>query len=351
MRVIGRLILCAVLLFLTVALVSAATYMPGFFLLYTPLSKDAAAFLSGVTASFPFPVWQALAVLGLLLLVYSLVRCFARKRGFLRWVAGVAVCGSFLVLAFTALWGLNHWASDLEDQLGLNTEHISVSELAEVTSYFASEANRLAASVPRAADGTMVVDAKAAAVTAGAAFAPLAVLNPLFDGSQEPVKLLLAPELFSRSGTTGLYLCLTGEACVNPDTYPASLPYTMCHEVAHRLTVAGEDEANFCAFLACQASSDLVFQYSGSYSSFIFCYNALEEADSQAAEAVWEQLSEDVRLDVLRASEYYEPYKGPLQETVQQINDTYLKACQEEDGIDSYGKVTDLLVGWYRGRS
>lgn len=351
MRVIGRLILCAVLLFLTVALVSAATYVPGFFLFYTPLSKQAAMFLSGVTASFPFPVWQALAVLGLLLLVYSLVRCFARKRGFLRWVAGVAVCLSFLALAFTALWGLNHWAPELEDRLGLNTDNITASELAEVTSYFAGEANRLSAAVPRAADGTVVVDAKTAAKTAGAAFSPLAVLNPFFDGSQDPVKLLLVPELFSRCGTTGLYLCLTGEACVNPDTYPASLPYTMCHEAAHRLTVAGEDEANFCAFLACQASSDPVFQYSGVYSSFIFCYNALEKADSQAAGDVWEQLSEDVRQDVLRASDYYAEFEGALQETVQQINDAYLKTCNEEEGIDSYGQVTDLLIGWYRGQS
>lgn len=351
MRVIGRLILCAVLLFLTVALVSAATYLPGFFLLYTPLSRDAAAFLSGVTASFPFPVWQALAVLGLLLLVYSLVRCFAKKRGFLRWVAGVAVCACCLILAFTALWGLNHWAPELEDQLGLDTDNITVSQLSEVTSYFASEANRLADSVPRAADGTMVVDTEAAARTAGTAFSSLAVLNPLLEGPQDPVKLLLAPELFSRCGTTGLYLCLTGEACVNPDTYPASLPYTMCHEVAHRLTVAGEDEANFCAFLACQASSDPVFQYSGVYSSFVFCYNALSAADPAAADTVWSNLSQQVRQDILGASEYYAAFEGPLQDAAQQVNDAYLKVCNEEDGLDSYGQVTDLLIGWYRGRS
>lgn len=351
MRFIGRLILCAVLLFLTVALVSAATYLPGFFLLYPSLSKKAAVFLSGVTASFPFPVWQALAVLGLLLLVYSLVRCFAKKKGFLRWIAGVAVCLCALTLAFTALWGLNHWAPELEDRLGLSTDNITVSELTETTSYFASEANRLAAAVPRAADGTMVVDTKEAAKAAGKAFAPLAVLNPLFEGSQDPVKLLLAPELFSSCGTTGLYLSLTGEACVNPDTYPASLPYTMCHEVAHRLTVAGEEEANFCAFLACQASSDPVFQYSGVYSSFVFCYNALTAADPAAAEALWDSLSEQVREDVLRASEYYAAYEGPVQDAAQQVNDAYLKLCNEEEGIDSYGQVTDLLVGWYRGRS
>ncbi len=351
MRVIGRLILCAVLIFLTIGLVSVATYLPGFFLFYTPLSKDAAAFLSGVTASFPFPVWQALAALGLLLAVWSLIRCFVKKRGFLRWVTGLAVCLSALALSFTALWGLNHWAPELTTRLGLDAEHQTVQDLTEATRHFASEANRLADTVNRSADGTMVVDADTAAVTAGTSFSSLAALNPFFEGPTEPVKVLLLPELFSSAGTTGLYFFLTGEACINPDTYPASLPFTMCHEVAHRLTVAGEDEANFCAFLACEASSEPAFRYSGAYSAFIFCYNALKQADPSAAEAVWNSLTDRVRQDVEDASQYYKAYEGPMQEQVQQLNDAYLKLYNEEEGISSYGQVTDLLVAWYRQRT
>jgi len=30
------------------------------------------------------------------------------------------------------------------------------------------------------------------------------------------------------------------------------------------------------------------------------------------------------------------------------VNDTYLKANNQSDGVKSYGKVVDLLLAWYR---
>ena len=53
MRTIGRLILTAVFAVLTIALVSAAAYVPVFFDFYTGFSRDAAAFLGRITGPFP----------------------------------------------------------------------------------------------------------------------------------------------------------------------------------------------------------------------------------------------------------------------------------------------------------
>lgn len=52
--------------------------------------------------------------------------------------------------------------------------------------------------------------------------------------------------LFSRFGTSGVTIGLTGEAAVNMEEYPATIPFNMCHEVAHLLAIAVEDGSKFC---------------------------------------------------------------------------------------------------------
>ena len=150
-------------------------------------------------------------------------------------------------------------------------------------------------------------------------------------------------------GITGIYVAVTGEASVSKGTYAAAVPHTMCHEAAHRLGIAPEDEANFCAFLACHASEDLSFRYSGFYSAFITCYNALYKVDADAAKAVWDSLDEQVVRDLRRGNEHYDQYEGKVQEVTEKVNDTYLKAYGEEDGVQSYGQA-DLYVSWYLSR-
>ena len=92
---------------------------------------------------------------------------------------------------------------------------------------------------------------------------------PVFAGSTLPVKKLGWADMYSSMGITGVTFGLTGEACVNPDTYVAWLPFTMCHEIAHRQAVAAEDGANFCAYLACMENPDAEFQYSGALAAYI----------------------------------------------------------------------------------
>ena len=83
MRTVGRLILSAVFLLLTAALAAVANYMPElFFAFYTDFSRDALAFLSGITAPFPFAVWEVLLALIVLLALYFLVRNLAQRKGF-----------------------------------------------------------------------------------------------------------------------------------------------------------------------------------------------------------------------------------------------------------------------------
>ncbi len=347
MRFIGRLILSAVFLALAALLAAASMYLPApIFSFITDFTRDAAAFLSGITASFPFPVWQILLGIIVLLELYGLIRCFSNGR-FLSWISGLVLLVSVLVFLFVGLWGVNHFGIPVAQRVGLTVTEYSKDQLRATTQYMAEQANAWADQVERDGSGDLAIDFADMAEDADDGYDVMAQTNGFFRLPDTTVKPLLIPEAFSYMGLTGIYIAYTGESCVNPDTYNASIPYTMCHELAHSLTVAPEDEANFCAFLACLNNDDPAFRYSGWYSAYIYTYNALARVDAAAAAEIRATLSDTVLRDIQRASAHYDQYEGEVQEVTEKLNDAYLKAFQEESGVQSYGEVADLLIAWY----
>lgn len=351
MKTLGRLILSAIFLVLTGVMAAVAHSAPELvFAFYPDFSRRILSALASVTAAVPFCVWEILLLLAVLWLVYTLVNVFRRHgRGFCAWLSGVVLALSVFAFAFVGVWGLNHFGPTVAQALSLPVREYSAAELAEATRYYAAEATRLASAVPRdAADVGQFSDFETLAAQAGAGYAPLAQKYALFTGSTARVKKLASWRLFSRFGITGIFVCVTGESCVNPDTYAAWLPFTMCHEIAHRQTVAAEDGANFCAYLACIENPSAEFQYSGAMAAYIYCSNALMKVDRTAASEIWNSVAPGIRADAQAANAHYAQYEGAVQDAAQKVNDVYLKAFSETSGVQSYGEVADLLIAWYQ---
>lgn len=349
MKTIARVIASAILLLLTGLMLAFAKAAPDVvFSFYSDFSRAALRAIGTVTGLLPIAVWEVLAALLILWLVYTFIRIFTKRRSLLAWLCGVllAVCtGIFL---FVGLWGLNHFGPSVDQTLGLDVREYSKQELTAATAYYAAQLNDCSAAVERGEDALAVMpDFSELAAHAADGYAQLAGTYELFADVTGPVKPLASWRLFSQTGTTGIFICFTAESCVNPDTYSAWLPFTMCHELAHRQAVAAEDGANFCAYLACMASPEAVFRYSGAYGAYIYCHNALSKVDQAAAAQIWNTLSPGALADIRAANAHYAQYEGKVQDAAQKVNDTYLKAFSEESGVQSYGEVADLLIAWY----
>lgn len=345
MRTISRLILSAVILVITGLLAAVAIYLPEpFFAFYRDFSRNVLGVMASVTGAFPFAVWE----IGLVLLVLLALFFLFRSRKLLRWLSGVVLLVSVMVFLFVALWGLNHFDPvSVADRVGLDVTGYSRQQLQDTAQYMADQASSWADQVERDESGAIVDHFDRWASLAHDGYEVLARDNSFFDTVDAPVKKLLSGRLFSYMGFTGIFIAYTAECNVNPETYTASTPFTMCHELAHRLPSAAEDEANFCAFLACLSNPDPDFQYSCWYSAFLYTYNALYKVDQGAASAVWSSLAETVREDCRRANAHYAQFEGQVQEAADKANDVYLKVFREESGVQSYGEVADLLIAWY----
>lgn len=302
-----------------------------------------------------FCLWQfvliVLAVLGLASIVLMVILKWNPIQWF-GWVLSVFTC---IYMLHTLLFGLNYYAGPLADDIRLDVVSYSVDELTEAAEYYRDEANALALMVDRNADGSVdYPDFATLAASAGEGFQNLTYdySYPIFAGSTLPVKELGWADMYTSMGITGITIGLTGEAAVNPQIPAVSLPFTMCHEMAHRMCIATERDANFSAFLACMAHSDIEFQYSGYFMAYRYCYNALLSAGtteaSAAAARVQKGVNEKLYSDMASYNKFFQDNRSDSATKVATVaNDTYLKTSGDSAGVASYGEVCDLLVSWH----
>ena len=347
MKTVSRIISAAVMLILSALLCAAASQLPLLFGWYPDLCQQIQGVLGAVTAVFPFPLWEVLTILLIVWAVSSLISQI-KKGKILRWLSGLVWGVSLGVLLFVALWGLGSFLPAKTEQI-VTLRETSVDRLAGAAAWYGSRASSLADQIPRDDAGAFDPDDLwELSHASDGGFAALADHYDCIPRADVTVKPLFLGDVFSYTGTTGLFVPFTSEPCFNPNTYGPAMPFTICHERAHRLGANSEADANFIAYLACAASEDIRYRYSGEFSAFLYCYNALAKQDPQTASAVWQSsLSPRAQEDLLGANAHYEPYKGAVQDTAQSVNDAYLKAFHQEEGVASYGMVSDALIAWY----
>lgn len=143
-----------------------------------------------------------------------------------------------------------------------------------------------------------------------------------------------------------MYFPFFVEANVNVDVPDSSLPDTILHEIAHTRGFAREDEAGFLAFLTGSLSSEVDFQYAVTLQGFLSLAERLYTYDRPAWEESWAGISAAVRRDLAAESAYWQAFEGPVRQVSEQVNDTYLQANLQQDGVHSYGRKADLILAY-----
>ena len=273
----------------------------------------------------------------------------------MQWLGWVLAVFSCIYTLHTAAFGLNFYAGPISEDLRLDMSPYTLEELTEATEYYRNEANALAAVMPRKSDGTVSFRTfEELAAMAGEGFETLTYQKhyPIFAGSTVPVKKLGWSDMYVSMGITGFSFALTGEAAVNPQAPDVSLPFTMCHEMSHRMCIANERDANFAAFLAASNHSDPQFRYSAYFMAYRYCMAALSTVSSQAAvnarARVDEGVSDYLRYDMAQYDAFYRTRKNAsATKAGDAVNNAYLKTSGDASGLASYGEVCDLLVSWH----
>ena len=324
-------------------------------MVYPYVSRMIMTYLTDWSSGVDFCLWQVAVIAFAVIVVASVVLMIVMKWNPVRWLGWVLAVVSVVYCLNTLVFGLNYYAGSIADDIRMEVKDFNVAELADAAEYYRDKANKLAVKVERDANGDVVyADFGTLADQAADGFDALVYEEgySVFAGSTTPVKELGWADMYTSMGITGFTLGITGEAAVNPQIPAVSLPFTMCHEMAHRMTIAIEGDANFAAFLACQANSDVQFRYSAYFMAYRYCYNALVSGGTTESAAAASEISAgactELKNDMSSYSAFFsEKRDEKATKVANTVNDTYLKTSGDSAGMASYDNVCDLLYSWY----
>lgn len=297
-----------------------------------------------------------LPILLLIILIKFITRIIKdkdnRKTHIFKGIINVFCTISLLLLFFTLLAGLNYYRYTFSYYSNLEVRDSSLEELYGMTKELAHQANDLRSVVSNIdEDGVFNLSMSnfKLADEANKAMRKLSEEYPVLGGRYGSPKPILLSPLMSYTGITGVCMPFTMEANVNVDISDFYIPATMLHELAHQRGFMREDEANFIAYLAGMNSENVEIMYSSTMHALISSGNALYGQDVDLYFEVRDIYSDGVKKDIRANTEYWTKYEDTVVSTVSnKINDTYLKANNQTDGVKSYGRMVDLLLAKYR---
>ena len=324
-------------------------------MVYPYVTREFQSILAEWSSTVPFTLWQVLVVGMVLAVATTLVLMITLKWNFVEWLGWVLAGVSCIWLLHTGVYGLNYYAGPISADIRLGSYEFTVEDLEEATIYFRDQANAMALEMERDENGALIYDDfDTLALQAGDGFNTLAYeqSGSVFAGSVLPVKQLGWADMYTSMGILGVTMPLTGEAAVNPQIPVVALPFTMCHEMAHRMCIATENDANFAAFLTCLANESKQFRYSAYYMAYRYCYNALRSAGTAEAAAAAARVQLDVntylQYDLKMYDRFFQTHRDNNAANIADMaNDGYIKASGDKNGTASYGQVSIYLVNWY----
>ena len=258
------------------------------------------------------------------------------------------LCSLLTVYAlFCLLWGSFYNTDSFQNKSGITARGGTVQELTELTAQFADGLAACADEVPRDADGCFAVERDVILKESTAVYENIYGEFPFLRMQDMAPKAFCCSKALSYLDFTGFYFPFTGEANVNIDSPAAYLPATVCHEMAHQRGISSEQECNFVGILASVRSDDAAYRYSGYLMGYVYLANALYRTDREAWQAIRDTLPEAAVADIHANSVYWLQFQGPVNTAATAVYDGFLKANGDENGVQSYGTVVDMLIAYF----
>ena len=340
-----------IVIFLAAAgmLLFAARRFPGFAQWYSvtiyPALVGSIGRLSGVIS---WSVAELLCFLLPALIIIDLVLSGIRKH-----LGGALIrfllLASILFFLYAACCGVNYYREPFVSQEMIESAEISQVDLVEFCEYTASELNECYKnpesdnefSVPEYPEGDLLRDEAVTAI--------LSIGDTRLIGYYPSPKILrFLSGFFSSMGVSGIYSPFTIEANINGDMPGMEMPFTACHELSHLRGFMNEGEANYIGWLACINSDNKSFNRSGWLIAWSYAGAALRRTDPGKFAEIYEKLPSEAIRELTENNEFWRSHKTKASDVQDKVNDAYLKSNGQDQGIESYGQLTTLMLTWFK---
>jgi hypothetical protein len=256
---------------------------------------------------------------------------------------------SIIYFCFYLFWGLNYYREPLAKNLKYSQKKYTTAQLQKVTERIIEKLNYYQFKITKN-DTVQVVNKynqKEMYRMATAGYENLKIDFPQLTYQYPSVKSSLMSLFQTYNGTAGYLNPLTGEAQVNDRVPKTSYPTTVCHEMAHQIGFAAENEANFVGFLASNYNKDVYFKYASYRMAFGYCISEIRKRNLNVSRELWQTVNIGITKDFKASSQFWRAYENPFEPLLKKGYNAYLKANKQDKGIASYNYVVDLLITYF----
>lgn len=306
----------------------------------------------------PFSFGDFMYAILILLVLRAVIMFFKRKgRDWKSFLIRTLAIVSVVYFAFHLLWGLNYYRLPLHQSLGIEKEY-TTDDLLVLTEKLIEKSNRLHNKLaPNDATAVQLLTKDDGGEYHAFAKADLfkTTLNgyqnlssqfPKLDYAPRSIKTSLLSYPLSIMGYSGYLNPITNEAQVNGLVPAHRWPVISCHEQAHQLGFAKENEANFIAVLATLNNDDPYFQYSGSIFALRYCLNDVYRRDKDKGIELRAKINPGILENYAQSRAFWDEMDNPLEPFFEYVYTGFLKANNQPAGLKTYSYMVALLVNY-----
>ena len=347
-------IILACLLPLQVILLQILKFFPNF--IETYYSQGLFPFLSTLSRYLfgwiPFSIgdvfYLLISIIAIRWLFKNVKRLTSRP---LHFFLDIAATLSIVYFVFNILWGFNYYRVPLYQSLDLKTDY-TTEQLISTTKRLIEKSNEMHRYLGFADSSKVEIPYTQQEIFAKSVngYKKLENEYPQFAYSPMSIKKSGWSLGLTYMGYSGYYNPFSGEAQVNNLIKTYKFPVVSCHEQAHQLGYAAENEANFIATLATLNNDDRFIQYSGYIFALRYCINEIARRDLDAYNEILETVNPGILASYKEMRDFWESYQNPFETFSKLFWDQFLKANNQSRGIMSYSYMVALVVNHFEDK-
>ncbi len=263
----------------------------------------------------------------------------------------IAATLSIVYFTFNILWGFNYYRVPLHQSLGLKTNY-TTEQLISTTKRLIEKSNEMHRQLGYADSVKIELPYTHKEIFDSSinGYQNLSKIHPSLSYSPISLKKSTWSLLLTYMGYSGYYNPFSGEAQVNDKIKTYTFSVVSCHEQAHQLGYAAENEANFIAALATINNDDPYIQYTGYIFSLRYCVNEIARRDIDTYHELLETINPGILKSYKEMRDFWKSYKNPFEVISKAFWNQFLKANNQSKGINSYSYMVALVVNYYEDK-
>lgn len=319
-------------------------YSNGFYVFISKISRV-------TLGEIPFSVGDIIYGILILYLLKSIWK--VRKTWKLKWRKNVLQILSILSVAyflFHFFWAMNYYRQSLFEKMKIERYYTNA-DLLVFTKKLIAKTNEIQTQITKNDSLKVVFPYSQEQVFEMNlnGYKTLSDQYPFFEYKNPSIKKSLFSLPLTYMGFGGYLNPFTNEAQINYLIPMYNFPTTSCHEMAHQMGFAKESECNFIGFLASIKNKNLYFQYSGYSFALHYCLGNWQVHNKKVFDNLLKTIHPGILKNYKESEDFWKQYDTFIDKGFHAFYDNFLKLNQQKDGIESYSKFVNLMVGYYKG--